>query len=382
MLPITIWMNIPSHYQSDLFRSLVALNELDLQVMFAQNVTQHRKDLGWDTDLNGIPHKFLNHPFSFLNAIRLAHKQSHRFHIVNGIWAESAFMGTLTGLRLSKSAYAIYSEGRNPAKPDHFPRYLLKNTFGRWLIRGASGMLTVSRLATEYYRKYGLREEQVYPFGYFESSFDWASNSYVKTTKDPFEVIFVGQLVHRKGIDLLLEAMRPLFVDYPGLRLTVIGNGRERKNLEQQALSIEGRIIFEGTMPAGKIRQRIARADLLALPSRFDGWGITVNEALSVGVPAIVSDQCGVAELINNGRNGYVFKSEDVDDLRQKLTLLMADVEHLERLRIAAAETGCAISTGSVAPYLVKCIRHMLGTQQARPIPPWMLHTSDRSPSQ
>ena len=61
----------------------------------------------------------------------------------------------------------------------------------------------------------------------------------------------------------------------------------------------------------------IAAADLLALPSRWDGWGLVVNEALAVGVPVIASNACGASDLIRQDVNGYVFTSEDAASLRE-----------------------------------------------------------------
>jgi len=77
----------------------------------------------------------------------------------------------------------------------------------------------------------------------------------------------VGQLIHRKGVDILIEAMRPLFAEYPDLHLTLIGAGDKAAQLEKQAAAsgLQGRIVFEGALPSGRIQARLAAADLLAL---------------------------------------------------------------------------------------------------------------------
>src|ERR1051325_5103774 len=105
------------------------------------------------------------------------------------------------------------------------------------------------------------------------------------------EILFVGQLVRRKGVDLLLDALAPLWAEYPTLRLTLIGEGDERAALESQAAAsgFRDRVTFAGARPADEVRTRLMAADLLVLPSRWDGWGMVVNEALAAGVPAIVS---------------------------------------------------------------------------------------------
>jgi glycosyltransferase involved in cell wall biosynthesis len=106
------------------------------------------------------------------------------------------------------------------------------------------------------------------------------------------------------------------------------------------------------------------------VPSRWDGWGLVVNEALSVGTPAIVSSCCGAAELITHGRNGYVVPSGDVEALRRCLEELLERRREWPSLRAAAFASGRSLSTEVVGPYLVECIRHMVHGGR-RPCPPW-----------
>jgi glycosyltransferase involved in cell wall biosynthesis len=120
------------------------------------------------------------------------------------------------------------------------------------------------------------------------------------------------------------------------------------------------------------IQSRIALADVLVLPSRWDGWGMVVNEALTAGVPVIVSDRCGAADLIQHGVNGFVFRSEDVDGLRQCLRKFLDNVDKRPAMRSAAAITGRAVSAEAAAPYLIECLKHMAGESHTRPAPPWL----------
>src|SRR5262249_42870073 len=152
---------------------------------------------------------------------------------------------------------------------------------------------------------------RVYPFGYFRANNGPGLSAKSSTLSKGTEVIFVGQLIDRKGVDLLIEAGQPLLKENPDLHLSLIGSGNEALVLRKRAraLGIEDRVNFEGTISSDIIQSRIARADVLVLPSRWDGWGMVVNEALSAGVPVIVSDRCGAADVVQNGVNGYVFKS-------------------------------------------------------------------------
>jgi len=372
MLSLTVWMNHPSFYQSDVFRSLVSSGEIDLEVIFAKDLTQERVNLGWQNDLVGFNYRFLDKRNKVADAILVARRQPDRFHIINGFWTELAFAAALVTLTLSKTGFAIYSEAPDPAVPRSIAKRIGQACFGKFMARKAVGALSISHLATEFYRKLGVPEHAIYPFGYFRSYPTFQSIS-GQRNRNRIEVVFVGQLIQRKGLDLLLAAMRPLFADFPELHLTVIGSGELLVRLrgEVDALNLCSRVEFIGVIPQDRIRERIARADLLTLPSRWDGWGVVVNEALSVGVPVIVSDRCGASDLVRQGFNGYVFRSGDVTDLRARLIEFLNRRIEWPRFRAESKAVGHQISSEQVTPYLIKCLKHITGVEKERPCPPW-----------
>lgn len=362
---------MPSFYQGDLFRDLLATGEVDLEVIFARNLSVDRLQLGWEEDLSGFVHHFLDKKHPIGDAMRRAWGQRRRFHVVNGIWAEPAFAAALTALMSAGSAFAIYSEATNPNKQRTKRRQLTQQMFGKIVVGKAAGLLPVSHLASDFFKTLGAPVDKLYPFGYFRSAPVLAAGSDGFKKQDTIEVVFVGQLVHRKGVDFLIEAMQPLFSDYANLLLTIIGEGSERPQLEQQAAAISPRITFAGKLSSDTIPARLAVADIVILPSRWDGWGLVVNEALSVGVPVIISDQCGASDVIRSNVNGHVVPSEDMGALRGYLRRFLDSPKERETLRAGAKATGENISTEAVAPYLVQCLRRMLNGSPARPSAPW-----------
>ena len=183
--------------------------------------------------------------------------------------------------------------------------------------------------------------------------------------------MFVGQIIERKGLDILLTALES---GLPYVSLQIVGDGVMRPALENQVkmLGLEERVAFEGVLPAAAVPERIARADVLILPSRWDGWGLVVNEALAEGVPVIVSDRCGVAEVIQHGVNGYVFRNNEADDLRRCLQQFAGRGNAGSDLSTAARLIGDALAAETVAPYLVACLKHMSGERIERPMAPWI----------
>lgn len=110
--------------------------------------------------------------------------------------------------------------------------------------------------------------------------------------------------------------------------------------------------------------------DLFVLPSRLDGWGAVVNEALMQGTPVICSDDCGSSVLLNKQNSGSVFKGGSVDSLatliNERIQLGKVEIEERNRIKEWA---GC-ISTESAVTYFHQIVEHAFENNN-RPMPPW-----------
>ena len=183
--------------------------------------------------------------------------------------------------------------------------------------------------------------------------------------RDNHEILYVGQLIARKRVDLLLQAFSQLHV--PSARLRIIGQGEDAEKLQQLAshLGVAERVSFSPGMPNAAIVAAMAAADLLVLPSRFDGWGAVVNEALMVGTPVICSDRCGASDLIENGRNGYVFEAGNARALRERLHSFCEDFEW-DRAALASAESSRLGGPAVAARFQQSVLRLLASHQTAR----------------
>ena len=372
MLPVTIWMNMPSFYQDDLFRTVA--RKVDLRVVYDHSLTSDRRELGWSDVCTVYDFHVLDPKRKMREAVGLARSERDRLHIVNGIWAEPAFAAAAMTLGMAGTRFAIYAEAPNQHISRSGAMRVLRRALGAWIASRASGLLAVSHFATEYYGDLGFDAKQLYPFGYFRES---APAPPVSTTTDFLDFVFVGQLIHRKGIDVLLEAIAPLLAETSNLRLSLIGAGPQRDQIvaRLQTDGISERVVLEGVHPSAGMHRRLAQSDLLVVPSRWDGWALVINEALSAGTPVIASDRCGASDLICHGVNGYVFRSEDVRDLRACLRAFM--VADREKMRAAAVQTSSALAIPVVAEYLVACLEHMSGLRAERPLAPWQRVVAD-----
>jgi len=146
---------------------------------------------------------------------------------------------------------------------------------------------------------------------------------------------FVGSGFARKGLDTLLAAVA-MAQSRP--RLLVVGHDRAARRFAELAknLGIAGRTTFAGGVDDP--RPWYAAADALALPTRYDPFPNVVLEALAMGLPVLVSERCGAAEILREGESGFVTAAGDVDALAARIDALAGRASDFGPAARAAAE--------------------------------------------
>ncbi|MDD2618391.1 MAG: glycosyltransferase family 4 protein [Bacteroidales bacterium] len=135
------------------------------------------------------------------------------------------------------------------------------------------------------------------------------------------EVLAVGRYVYSKGFDLLIEAWSMVAAKHPEWRLRIVGAG-DRMPYEEQAknLGIEKYCLLENEVP--DIVDKYLQSGFLVMSSRFEGWGLVITEAMTCGLP-VVSFDSPPKELINDGQDGFMVKTGDIEALAGKMLFLI-----------------------------------------------------------
>jgi glycosyltransferase involved in cell wall biosynthesis len=154
-------------------------------------------------------------------------------------------------------------------------------------------------------------------------------------------VLFVGSLIRRKGVDILLSAIARIVAHHSRVKLVVIGEGPLLQQLEAQALdlAIDKIVHFVGRKSNDELPFWYSAADIFVLPSLREGTPLALLEALSCEVPVIVSRAGGMVEVIEDGKNGLLTDIADPVDLEKKLSLLLADSDMRQRFKETARDT-------------------------------------------
>ena len=139
--------------------------------------------------------------------------------------------------------------------------------------------------------------------------------------------LFLGGLKPRKNLALLLDAWREVAPARADARLLVAGVGPLESSLRRRAvaLGLGGRVVFAGRIAEAEKVGYYNAADLFVSPSSLEGFGFTVGEAMSCGLPVVVSDRGALPELVVHGEGGFVCRHGDAGELARRLLLLLGD---------------------------------------------------------
>ena len=141
-------------------------------------------------------------------------------------------------------------------------------------------------------------------------------------SKDRLRFLYCGQLIGRKGVDLLLAAFSQAAVEFPNIELVLVGEGPLGAELRAKIpQSIHSRVRFAGFQPVAELPKFFAAADVFVLPSRHDGWGVVINQAIAAGLPVICSDAVGAAaDLVAEKENGHIFPAGNGERLAEAIS--------------------------------------------------------------
>jgi len=158
--------------------------------------------------------------------------------------------------------------------------------------------------------------------------------------RDKPVVLFFGGLKPRKNLFLLIDVWRAVAARQPTARLVVAGGGPLLDDLRRHAAraGVAERVVFTGYVPEADKADHFNLADVFFFPSAMEGFGLTVAEAMSSGVPVVASDRGSIPELVADGEAGFVADPGRPEGFVEPLLRLLADPGLRDKLGRAARE--------------------------------------------
>jgi colanic acid/amylovoran biosynthesis glycosyltransferase len=154
------------------------------------------------------------------------------------------------------------------------------------------------------------------------------------------EILFVGRLLHGKGLALLFEAMSELRQRRLDVTASIVGDGPARDEAERDVrrLDLSDHVRFLGSVGQDDIRNHYARADIFCLPSFAEGIPVVAMEAMAMQLPVVSTRITGIPELVDDGKHGLLVAPGRVDALTEALERLVRSPEERERMGRAGRE--------------------------------------------
>lgn len=180
--------------------------------------------------------------------------------------------------------------------------------------------------------QYGIPEEKliITPYGVNNQLFS------MQTKNDAtFRIIFCGNATLRKGLQYLLQAFHEL--QLPNSELWIIGAMYPEMDPYMKKYKADN-IIYKGKFPEFTLPQLYSQGSIFCLPSVDDGFGMVVTQAMGCGLPVITSENTGASDLIEEGKQGYVLRTKNVELLKEKISFLFDNPEITHAMGRQAAQ--------------------------------------------
>jgi len=272
-----------------------------------------------------------------------------RPHVVFVLGYTDALSMTGLTLGLAVRARVVFL---SDSKADDQPRTQSSERIKSLLVRRFYGAQVAGERHKAYFASLGLRADRI------RVGYDVIDNDYFAFRANQFRhkaglirklqiiperyVLLVSRFIARKRIDRALRIYAASRLRAEGVQLVIIGQGPEESRLKEliRDLGIANNVTIRHNVRNASMPLFYAFAEALMLTSEYDQWGLSVNESMVCGTPALVTQRCGCAgEIVLHGKNGFVWDGEDVPAGTEMLEQLVLDAPTHKRMSEEGVET-------------------------------------------
>ncbi len=321
-LRIGFLMDHPSPHMQVLLEAIAARKDCTLEVVYCGRRSPQRN---WESAGGRIPHSYMNgvtgplglrfNPEIFRTMSRLRAD----VWIVNTVYGSLTTLMAAAWLHFHEKPWAFMNE---PVRPRSGVSTFFKEIPLRFVLNRTDGIIASGKAAVDQYKRRLHRECPCVSVPYFIdlSPFFNLPGPLAPAKDQDLQFVTACQMIRRKGVDCLLQACKGL--PDSGWHLTLVGDGPLRKNLETEFADLVfcGKISFVGDIPYIHRAMAFAERHVFLFPSRWDGWGMVLPEALAAGLPVVSTDRVTSAhEFIKDGVNGFIIPADSSEALADKM---------------------------------------------------------------
>ena len=309
---VFVLTHFPSPYQVELFNALAAERNIDLEVFYLHQSHYTRQWMN----------QAVAHTAHYLNVDRPA--IGNAFQCIRSAdlciisyYAERLAAELLGERSTTQRPWIFWGE-----RPGFHAHPVLGRLFRRWKLRAlhhsSAPIWGIGRWAVEQYRNEFSEQRHYADVPYFSDLQRFQAVAQPRSDQCVF--LFSGALIKRKGVDLLAKAFVDLARSHSTVELIVLGDGEYLPHVRKTLHPCADCVRFLGFKDWNELPQVYQSAHFLCAPSRHDGWGIVVPEALATGLPVISTNRTGAAiEFIQTEKNGWLIPAGDLRALTEAM---------------------------------------------------------------
>jgi glycosyltransferase involved in cell wall biosynthesis len=330
--------NSPSPYMADLFRALTKVPELDLHV---HHVLSSPPGRPWQISLTDgyCERSFRTRMGLDWHLIRTVLSEKDSF-LFSASWGDLTNQVCIAIAAALGRRYAVWNDApnfvrrRNPIKAEIRKRFL------KFAFRHATAVLGTGEPALTIMERMGCPKEILVNFPCFiePTNFSYRRNWF--DGSKPMVFVSSGRLAPEKKYAQCIEALAQVAQrTHLPFRYRVMGTGPEIESLKKLAESsgIGDRVEFLGWVQPAESREVFESGDVFLHPAEFEPWGVVVTEAMAASMVVIASDTTYAAlDRVTDGENGFLYRTNDIDHLREKIELVMAHPEIIKPMAMKA----------------------------------------------
>ena len=371
---VVLWTNIPSHHSIGPFRELA--NSRKVCCVCREPISKLREDIWKTPELGAMEVVYLLEKDNLEAYIaELIDKTQDAVHFVSGFGDLPELKLLWKCIKQTEIKPIVIAERPNPQQNKF--KASLRDLYYSYKIRSlaskVAAILCMGKIAVNAYCSYGIPERKALPYMYTNGLPFPELTSNAEINK-PLRFVYVGgDHKWRKGLDILAQALQPFTADQ--LAVDFIGPEKDSWLAEFAENNCSPNVIrLLGKLQSDQIATKLAQEyDILVLPSRYDGWGMTVSEAVLSGIPAIVTDRCGSKDVVEASGAGIVIPARNVASLRAAIQTCVDDPQMVLAWKERARTYRDNLRPEKLASYLEAVIDYVeKGSRGVKPNAYWL----------
>uniref|UniRef100_A0A7V2ZK50 Glycosyltransferase family 1 protein n=1 Tax=Ignavibacterium album TaxID=591197 RepID=A0A7V2ZK50_9BACT len=355
----------PIQYFAPLYKELAKVENIDLTVLYCSKWgvdtyidPQFKTSFKWDIPLlDGYNYKFLknvrktqdvNKFFNLINLEIIPELLKKKYDVlwVNGHNNFTTIIAVITA-KITGTKLFMRAETQLNVEPVKIKK-LIRKPIMTFFYKLFDGFLYIGTRNKEYYKYVGVPDEKLFlvPYSvnndFFISKVETAKRNKnelkikYKLLNDNLNILYASKLMRRKNPLDLLKAYRIVKEKFRDVNVIFVGTGEEEKFLKHFIAENNIRdVYFFGFLNQSELPEVFVLSDIFVLPAVNEQWGLIINEAMCAGLPIITTNVVGAApDLVKNGINGFTFNPGDINELAEKILVILND----EKLRKTMSE--------------------------------------------